>query len=259
MIKILLEVRYMYTYYKGKVSYDGTEYCGWQLQKNVNTVQGELEKTLSTIFNRKRVVVLGASRTDSGVHALNQLFNFHDIKDIEPKILKKGMNSILPENIYVKDLKYTHKKFNSITAAKGKYYIYNYQYPSNPLKNRYAYTIYNNKPDFSTMEKAARLFEGEKDFSAYRNSPSKNPNKKTVCNIKKCSLQIHENGAILHIKGNRFLYNMIRIIAGTLLYVGYKKLTISDIKKSFTEKDRKYTGKTLDASGLILKNIYENN
>lgn len=247
----------MRTYYKGTVAYDGTNYCGWQLQKDVKTIQEEIEKALSKIFNVKRVIVLGASRTDSGVHAHGQLFNFHAPRNVECDKLKRGLNSLLPNDIHVKSIEYSTKKYNSITKAEGKYYKYNYIYPPNPLKNNYAYTIQFNKPDFKLMKKGAKLFEGKKDYAAYRNQPKKKPNQKTICIIKKSELEIHNEGATLHIKGDRFLYNMIRIMAGTLLYIGYNKLTLKDIKKSFTEKKRKYVGKTLDASGLILQKVYE--
>src|SRR6056297_3560842 len=104
---------YMRTYYKGRVAYDGTNYYGWQMQKDFNTIQEEIEKALSQIFNVKRVVIVGASRTDSGVHAKGQLFNFHTEKDVDPDKLEKGMNSLLPSDIHIKRIQYTHKKFNS--------------------------------------------------------------------------------------------------------------------------------------------------
>lgn len=237
------------------MAYDGTDYSGWQMQKGVITIQSEIERVLSRIFNVERVKVIGASRTDAGVHALGQTFNFKTTKEILPEKLILGMNSLLPNDIYINRLEYTNRSFHSRFFAKGKYYTYNFIYPNNPLKSRYAY-IMSKKPDYDKVVEAAKLFVGEKDFKAFRNMGSKKEKENTVCNISEFRVELRDDGMKFHIKGNRFLYNMIRIISGTLLSIGLGKLDICDIEKAFETNERKFAGKTISPQGLVLEKVY---
>ena len=242
-------------YYKGTVSYDGTDYSGWQLQRTHPSIQGELEAVLRKIFDAEIIRLIGASRTDAGVHSHGQTFNFKTQKSIDPKKLRLGMNSLLPMNIFVNTLEFTDASFHSRFMAKGKHYIYRFACPPDPLKIRYAYALLI-PPNFELMTEAARLFEGTRDFSAFRNLGSKEKEKNTICTIKECRLEFNDGVYELHIRGDRFLYNMIRIMAGTLLYIGFGKLSPQDILDGFEKKDRTKVGKTLTPNGLTLEKVY---
>lgn len=241
-------------YYKGTVSYDGTDYSGWQLQKTHPSIQGEIERVLRKIFDVEIIRLHGASRTDAGVHSHGQTFNFKTAKLIQPDKLQLGMNSLLPMAIFVNSLEMTDSSFHSRFMAQGKHYVYRFAFPPDPLKIRYAYALLI-PPDFAKMEEAAPLFEGTHDFSGFRNL-GKDKSENTICTIHQCRL-LQMNGMYeLHIKGDRFLYNMIRIMAGTLLYIGYGKLFASDITDTFETLDRSKIGKTLTPNGLTLEKVY---
>ncbi|HPE28798.1 MAG TPA: tRNA pseudouridine(38-40) synthase TruA [Candidatus Mcinerneyibacteriales bacterium] len=246
----------MYTYYRGKVAYDGTAYKGWQLQRRgICTVQGMVEEAFSGIFDTDRIKVQGASRTDSGVHARGQVIHFRAHKEITPLNVLRGANTFLPRDIRILELDYSDRSFHPIFSAFGKHYSYSFIYPDDPLKNRYAYRL-PHPADFLRMEKALSLFTGEKDFSAFRNMASRDPEKSPVCHIRSFSLEQAPGVFTFHIKGNRFLYNMIRIIMGTLLYLGLDKLSEEDIVRAFETGDRHSVGKTLAPDGLILEEVY---
>ena len=246
----------MFTYYRGKVAYDGTDYKGWQLQrKGIPTVQGMVETAFSGIFDTERIKVQGASRTDSGVHARGQVFHFRAHKDIPPLNVLRGANTSLPRDIRILELDYSDKSFHPIFSACGKHYSYTFIYPDDPLRNRYAYRL-PSPVDFLRMEKALPLFTGEKDFSTFRNMASRDPEKSPVCIIRSFSLEKNPGVYTFHIKGNRFLYNMIRIIMGTLLYLGLGKLREEDIIRAFETGDRHSIGKTLAPDGLVLEEVY---
>jgi tRNA pseudouridine38-40 synthase len=245
--------------YKAKAAYDGTAYKGWQLQKKgIPTVQGKIEEALSRIFDVERVKVQGASRTDSGVHALGQMIQFRASKNIPLYNLLRGANSALPADIRILDMEYADPSFHPIFSAFGKHYSYTFIYPDNPLKNRYAYTL-DAPVDIIRMEKALSLFTGEKDFSAFRNMASRDPEKSPVCHIRSFFMDHTPGTYIFHIKGNRFLYNMIRIVMGTLLGLGQGKINEEEILKAFKTGDRKLIGKTLAPEGLVLEEVYYNN
>ena len=215
--------------YKITVSYLGTNYCGWQTQKNGTSVQSVLENAFSKLFGAKTAVT-GSGRTDAGVHALGQVAHF----DAE--------TSIPAENF--------HARFQ----AKEKTYVYKlYLSPHlNPLKNATAENIC--VPlDFAEMEKAARFIEGTHDFRCFEASGSSV--KDTVRTVEK--VEIIKNGEDVEIRvtGNGFLYNMVRIIAGTLVDVGKGKIAANDVEDIIKSGDRVRAGKTLPAKGLTLYSV----
>ncbi len=246
----------MYNYYKGIVAYDGTNYKGWQMQKEgIPTVQRTMEKAVSKVFDAERIPVNGASRTDSGVHARGQAFQFRCMKSMDPYNILRGCNSFLPPDIRIMSLEESNRDFHPIFSATGKEYVYRFIHPDDPLANRYAY-ILQKMPDTERMERALALFKGEKDYSAFRNLPGKAPEKDPVCHIKEIFISRHAGGFNITVIGNRFLYNMIRIMMGTLLYLGYGATDEEHIIKAFETGDREYTGKTLAAQGLTLEKVF---
>ena len=239
--------------YKITVSYLGTNYCGWQTQKNGTSVQSVLENAFSKLFGAKTAVT-GSGRTDAGVHALGQVAHFDAETSIPAEKIPFAINTMLPEDVRVLSCEEVSSDFHARFQAKEKTYVYKlYLSPHlNPLKNATAENIC--VPlDFEKMEKAARFIEGTHDFRCFEASGSSV--KDTVRTVEK--VEIIKNGEDVEIRvtGNGFLYNMVRIIAGTLVDVGKGKIAANDVEDIIKSGDRVRAGKTLPAKGLTLYSV----
>ena len=240
-----------------KVAYDGTNYCGWQVQPNEVTIEGVLNETLSKLLDEE-IEVVGASRTDSGVHAEGNYCIFDTDTHIPAEKIAYALNQRLPEDISIVkseevDMDWHPRYQNSMKTYQ--YTIVNREMPD-PIRRMYSYFTYS-KLDVDKMKEAAKYLEGEHDFEAFCSTGSQVDN--TIRTIN--SLEVTQNGDEIAIiaKGNGFLYNMVRIIAGTLLEVGEGKIEPSDMAKIIESKDRGLAGKTAVARGLKLVEIkYEN-
>ena len=236
-----------------KIAYDGTEFCGWQVQPNGITVQGEIERAIKETFGVS-ARVCGSGRTDSGVHALGQVAHVDLDVNIQPEKLADALNVHLPQGISVLSSHAAPEGFDANRTAKKKTYCYRFYCSPrrNPLLERYAVRI-DVAPDINAMREAAHLFVGEHDFKAYCASGSQV--KTTVRTIH--SLEVLNDGQTIAIEvcGNGFLYNMVRTIAGTLLWYAYGKITLDDISSSLESGNRSLVGKTLPPKGLILKSV----
>lgn len=239
------------------VEYDGTQYCGWQSQENGPSIQEEIEKALFKLTNEK-TIVNGAGRTDAGVHAEKMTANFYTNSKIPENVFAIVLNRILPEDISVVGSEDVSMSFHSRFDAKGKHYKYkirNSKYPS-ALDRHHAWWIkYCEKIDIDRMREAAKIFVGTHDFSGCMavGSKIKNPIR-TIYSINISRL----NDTDIHIdfKGNGFLYNMVRIITGTLISCGKGKISIETVHKMLREKNRKLGGVTAPAHGLFLMEVY---
>ena len=238
------------------VSYDGTAYCGWQRQENGVTVQQVLEYALSKLYARQ-ITILGASRTDAGVHALGQRAVFslcnNDFK-IPLDKLPCAVNSALPDDIAVSCAEEASEDFHPIYCAKAKTYeyrIYNSVF-MNPLVRNYYFQI-RHKLDFDAMRQACESFIGEHDFAGFCSVKSKV--KTTIRTIHNLSLSRDGDEIIITINGNGFLYNMVRIVVGTLIAVGEGKINQADIPAIIASKRRKSAGKTAPPHGLSLLSV----
>lgn len=235
------------------VEYDGTCYHGWQRQKNAISIQEVLETAISSITGEKTNLI-GSGRTDAGVHALNQVANFKTDTRIPIDKLPYAINSKLPEDIIVKHAELVPEDFHSRFCAKSKIYtytIYNAKFPS-PLFRKYSY-FFPRPLDVKAMQQASKVFTGTHDFRAFMASGS--PVKSTVRHIDR--LEVSQTGDVIKIEfeANGFLYNMVRIIAGTLLDVGLKKINLKQLELILKSKDRTQAGKTLPPQGLCLVNV----
>ncbi len=236
------------------ISYDGTAYCGWQVQPNCDTVQERLEKAIFSVTGEK-VRVTGSGRTDSGVHANGQTAHFSVNKDTIPADRYAfALNAYLPLDIRVLKSEEVSEQFDACRGAKRKTYRYSC-YISDvelPLKERYAVRL-NTGLDIEEIKKATKVFLGEHDFKGFCATGSSI--KTTTRTI--FALDVDFNGLDLtfRITGNGFLYNMVRIIVGTLIKVGENKCQISDIEKMLELGDRELGGKTLSAKGLCLETV----
>ena len=235
------------------VSYDGTAYCGWQVQPNGLSVQECVE---SAVLNAtgERVRVTGSGRTDAGVHALCQVAHFDTNSTIPPQKIYKALNIHLPRDIRVMDSELVDDDFHACNCAKRKTYRYSF-YVSNvekPLKDRYAVML-EKLPDIELMKESARLFIGEHDFKAFCSSGS--GAKTTVRTIYGVDVDFDGENLQVCVTGNGFLYNMVRIMVGTLVNVGCGKTPQSTIDKMLLFGERSLGGKTLPARGLCLMNV----
>jgi tRNA pseudouridine38-40 synthase len=238
---------------KLSIEYDGTNYHGWQSQKKENTIQKVIECSIERIIN-SRVKLIGAGRTDAGVHALDQVANFLTDSEIPAELLKRGLNSILPYDIKIKDIEESPTDFHARLDAKGKIYQYmilNSEYPS-PFLNRYSWHIKKNL-DLEAMEEGSKYFIGEKDFSAFMASGSRVNNR--IREIRWARWTKRGDIIIFSINANGFLRHMVRIIVGTIVYIGLGKLSTLSIEDIFNSKDRKKAGITAPPQGLFLKKV----
>lgn len=236
------------------VAYDGSGYYGWQRQNNFITVQEKLEEALSELL-RKEVTIRGASRTDTGVHAMAQGAVFNEETTIPVDKIPYAVNSFLPEDIVVNGAREVSEDFHpqySVIDKTYEYKILNSEF-KNPMLTRYTDFI-RGKLDISKMQCACEYFIGEHNFKAFCASGS--TAKTTVRKI--YSLNVEKDGDIIciRVKGNGFLYNMVRIIAGTLVYVGNGKIQPEDIPEIIKSKDRTRAGKTLAPNGLTLTEVH---
>ncbi|MFW5788122.1 MAG: tRNA pseudouridine(38-40) synthase TruA [Halanaerobiales bacterium] len=241
-IKILLE-------------YDGTNFQGWQKQKHTTqTVQQQLENCLKKI-NKKPVQVVGAGRTDSGVHAEGQVANFFLNIKMPVERIPLALNSILRDDIVCKKAEKVSEDFHARFDAMGKRYRYrilNRSFHSVFTRN-YVYTFYKNL-NYEAMGKAAHFFQGTHDFSAFQSKGSDVKN--TIRTIDYIELKRKNEEIWLVVDGDGFLYNMIRIIVGTLLEVGVGKLIPKKIPKIIKSGSRSQAGFTAPARGLTLVRVY---
>ena len=235
------------------VAYDGTNYHGWQKQENAVTVQGELENALSKLL-KENITVRGSSRTDTGVHAKAQRALFEMDLKIPLPALPRALNTFLPDDIVVNNAVEVSENFHpqySVTDKTYTYKILNDEYPDPMLKN---YTAFERRNlDVSKMDRAAAYLIGEYDFSSFCAAGSTALSK--VRRIFFASVTKKENIITITLKGNGFLYNMVRIIAGTLVDVGLGKKLPEDIPKIINKKDRSLAGKTMEPNGLTLAEV----
>ncbi len=239
------------------LSYDGTSYCGWQAQPNCDTVQERIENAIFKVTGEKARIT-GSGRTDSGVHALGQTAHFSVKKDTIPaEKYAKALNAYLPSDIRVLSSVEASDGFDACRGAKQKTYKYSC-YISDielPLKERYAVRL-DSSLDIEKLKKGAFVFLGTHDFKGFCSTGSSiKTTERTIY-----ALDIDFNGLDLtfSITGNGFLYNMVRIIVGTLVKLGENKCRIDDIEEMLKSGDRTLGGKTLPAKGLCLEKVVYN-
>lgn len=238
------------------IEYDGTNYCGWQVQDNGPTIQGSLEKALLAVTGEK-ITVHGSGRTDAGVHARGQVANFTTSSSIPGEKFAYALNNKLPADIVIKHSCEMPPDFHARFSAKGKkysYLVYNSKFPSALLRN-YAYHVnYCERLDISRIEKAAKAFVGTHDFYGFMAAGSKV--KDTVRTIYEIDLEEEKGLLRFNFKGNGFLYNMVRIITGTLIYAGIGKIDPDEMEDIIASKDRVRAGITAPPNGLYLEEVY---
>jgi tRNA pseudouridine38-40 synthase len=235
------------------VAYDGTRYCGFQFQINGLSVQEVLESTLGAIEKRP-VRVKGASRTDSGVHALGQRVFYVSPNDLPDDAYLKGANSLLPPDVAVRAVARVSETLNPRLTA-GKIYRYTLRCAPirDPLRVNAQWTVY--RPlDLDAMREAAARLVGTHDFSAFQAADCGREN--TERTVLRLELRARGPRVDLIVAGTAFLKNMVRIIAGTLVEVGTGRFSPDDVSAILRSRDRTLAGMTAPAAGLCLMNVY---
>ena len=235
------------------IEYDGKEYKGWQKQKDRLNIQGEIEKAIK-IVTHENVDLIGSGRTDAGVSAIAQIANFKTNSELDIEKFPYALNSLLKKSIRIKEAEEVDDSFHSRYACKKKTYMYTIN------NSKQGTAIYRNMQfhcpvelDEGLMNDAIKYLIGEHDFKSFKASGTSS--KSSVRTIYKA--KVWRDGELVKIEltGNGFLYNMIRIIAGTLIDVGQKKIKPEEVKRILESRDRNLAGKTLPACGLCLMNV----
>ncbi|MCC3868586.1 tRNA pseudouridine(38-40) synthase TruA [Terrisporobacter mayombei] len=233
------------------VQYDGSNFKGFQrLKDNDNTVQGKIEDVLCKLTD-ENVEIIGSGRTDMGVHAMGQVVNFKTNCNESVEKIQKYLYKYLPESIVIKSIEEVEDRFHSRYNAKSKVYLYKIDNNKfhNPFFRKYSAHI-NKKLNLDLMKEASTYLIGEHDFSSFASSKSKK--KSNIRSIESIDIVEKDNMIEIYVKGDGFLYNMVRIIVGTLIDAGHRKLNPTDIKEILEAKGRKVAPETAPAKGLYL-------
>ena len=236
------------------VEYDGSDYKGWQIQKNDPTIQGVIEEKLGIILNQKTRVV-GSGRTDAGVHALNQVAHFFTSSKIEVESLKKGLNSLLPPDIIIKNLVEVDTGFHARYDAKSRVYKY-LIFGGDTLSTfyrRFSWQVHH-QLDIERMRKAADCLLGWHDFASFQGADSKSHSSERK--IIQFAIRGRSKGWIITtVEANAFLRHMVRTIMGTLLELGKRNMTVEEFSDILESKDRRRAGVPAPPQGLFLKEV----
>lgn len=238
------------------IEYDGKDFNGWQKQPNKLNIQGNIEKVISEI-TKEEIELIGSGRTDAGVHAIGQVANFKTNSNIPIEKFAIAINSRLKKSIIIKKAEEVPERFHSRYNCKKKTYRYTIN-NSDMGSAIYRNLEYNIKMplNLENMKKASKYFEGEHDFSAFKASGTSS--KSSVRTIYSADVKKENERIIIELTGNGFLYNMVRIISGTLVEVGLGKIRPEEIKDIIDSKNRQMAGKTLPPYGLYLVEVNYN-
>ena len=235
------------------LKYNGTAYHGWQIQENADTVQGQLESAIEKIFCEK-ISVNGCSRTDAGVHANEFCCNFRTENTMPVGTVTRALNAKLPLDIVVLKCEEVPFDFHARFDTKSKEYIYKIW--NSELRNPFLLDTvfqYKYKLDETKLDKASKDFIGTYDFKAFCASGSSVQD--TVRAVKNASVTREGDMVIFKVEGDGFLYNMVRIMVGTLIYINEGKIKENDIKNIILSGDRNKAGKTVSPEGLYLNKV----
>ena len=240
-------MRYFITF-----SYDGTAYHGWQIQPHSVSVQEELQKALSTLL-RKPMKVVGAGRTDTGVHARKMVAHFDSESELECSQLVYKLNKLLPRDIAVQQIERVEEDMHARFSAKSRTYHYYVHLDKNPFLRSYSWQVYGN-PDFDLMNRAAAVLMEYTDFTSF--SKVNTDTKTNDCTITEAHWdRVGEGQWRFTITANRFLRNMVRAIVGTLMEVGRGRMSIEQLRNVVDAKDRCRAGDSVPGNALFLVEV----
>lgn len=240
---------------KMKMVYDGSSYNGWQRQNNTDkTIQGILEDRISKIIESP-IELHGSGRTDSGVHAKGQVANFYVKTSLSLQKMKEMLNNQLPEDIKIVEIEEVDTNFHARKSAIGKLYSYSiWNSDISPVfERKYVYEV-PSKLDLEAMKIASLALLGEHDFRSF--SSDKNKEKSSVRRIDSITFKKNGDNIVIYFKGSGFLYNMVRIMTGSLIEVGLNKQSEDFIKQAILRKNREAAGFTAPPKGLCLEHVF---
>ena len=236
--------------YKLTIQYDGTEYAGWQIQENAKSVQGTISEAIKVAL-KKEVNLIGAGRTDTGVHSLGQIANFRYLKEITPFHFQHSLNSILPKDISIIKTEKVSGSFHSRFDAKERSYLYLISKDKSPFY--YKYALLKKNVDVKILNQLSNIFLGKNNFTSFCKKNSRVKDK--ICNVNFIRWRETKNFYLFFISADRFLHGMVRTIIGTLLYTLEKKENKEFINTIINNKDREAAGEAVAAKGLFLYRV----
>lgn len=234
------------------LEYDGIDFHGWQIQPKFRTVQGVLEETIGQLL-QEVISVIGAGRTDAGVHALNYICNFKTENPLPLEKIEKGLNALLPEDIVVHCVEDVSLDFHARFDARQRRYRYLITYDRTALRRKYIWQYQYPPLDLDRMIAATKPVWGNHDFQAFCAANSGVEN--YFVNVIDLSWQQHQNNLVFEITANRFLRGMVRSLVGTMVEIGRGKMKIDQMKKAIESGDRTLIGPTAPPQGLYLVDI----
>jgi tRNA pseudouridine38-40 synthase len=239
------------TRYAVQLAYDGTNYCGWQVQPNAKTVQEVLNNAFSLLL-RKSISLTGCGRTDTGVHAAYYVAHFDTDIEIDSVQLTNKLNNFLPDDIRIFDIITVPEDFNSRYHAIKRTYKYFMCTQKQVFNDKYSWLIHF-EPDVEAMNTACKLLIGEKDFTSFSKLHTDTAN--NICNVSEAKWVKDGENYIFTVIANRFLRNMVRAMVGTLIEIGKNKLNPADVIDIIEAKNRCQAGQSVPAKGLFLYNV----
>ncbi|MGD9849906.1 MAG: tRNA pseudouridine(38-40) synthase TruA [Nitrospirales bacterium] len=235
------------------LEYEGTAYAGWQQQPNLPTIQGQLEQALLQI-TQHHIPVVGAGRTDAGVHALGQVASFHSDKNLSSPKWAQALNRYLPRDIAVLQSEYVADTFHARYSARGKVYEYRIRlHPSRSALDRNRVWHIHTSLDLSRMQRTIPWLIGTYDCSSFEGPRAGSHHQ--ICRISQMALHQHEDLLTIRIEADRFLKQMVRTIVGTVVEVGRKRREPDDIQAILEARDRRAAGETAPPQGLYLVKV----
>ena len=239
--------------YKLIIEYDGSRYYGWQRQPGQNTIQGKVENILSILCG-KEIEVIGAGRTDAGVHARGMAANAFMDTPLSAEEIRDYLNRYLPDDIAVREVREASPRFHARYNAIGKTYRYTcFDGPVKSVFDRKYYTPLCEAPDLERMRRAARILEGEHDFRNFCVNPRMK--KSTVRRVDRIDIEREGDYLLFTVHGTGFRQNMVRIMVGTLLEVGFGRMEPEQVREALEARERQKAGPTAPAQGLCLLSV----
>ena len=240
--------------FKLTISYDGSDFSGWQIQPNERTIQDEIQTAIQNIFQNKDIKLYGSGRTDSGVHAIEQTANFL-VKDsnMNEKQIVSAINSKISKDIYILDCKKMNEDFNSRYSAVNREYLYRISRNFSPFLRKYSW-YQNYSLDINKLKECSEIILGEHDFSNFCKSISLQ--EKNLCIISKSIWKITDDTISYKVRSNRFLHHMVRMLVGTMVEVSKNRITVEEFNSMIKNPSSNKKVITAPALGLYLYKVY---